>query len=137
MFEHIVPNHQKSILDRVAAQPPRPESGAKSQRSEFRNEVMSLLVFSGSPARSASGPWGWVPNPHPHRHDSISRPHLLVVAVREPSCVVPLFLTILGGRDLSGATRHQRWRLASRAARTLAVLEPPHDALLVVLVLAR
>jgi len=46
------------ILDRVAAQPPRPLSGAKSQRSELATPLYrsSFLVFSGSPARSASGP---------------------------------------------------------------------------------
>ena len=49
-------NLQNIILDRVAAQPPRPLSGAKSQRSGLITPKCRSLFFSGSPARSASGP---------------------------------------------------------------------------------
>ena len=43
------------IHDRFAAQPPRPLSGAKSQRSILATPLCRSF-FSGSPARSASGP---------------------------------------------------------------------------------
>ena len=54
------------ILDRVAAQPPRPLSGAKSQRSGLATPLCRSLFFSGSPARSASGPGTqWAPRVGP------------------------------------------------------------------------
>ena len=43
----------KSILDRVAAQPPRPESGAKSQRLDSQRNFDAPCFYAASPA----GPW--------------------------------------------------------------------------------